>query len=257
MKNIDLSENLNFDLDQLIPGQSIDCVIMGFDQNELKILVLKWKAEGEIWALPGGFVFKDENMDRAAIRVLKERTGIELPFLEQFKTFGNINRRDTDILLKNMKSIGMDSKMVDWFKQRFITTGYLSLVDIQKCDPKPDFSSEMIKWASLEELPHLIFDHNEIVKIALDFIKNRINYLPIGITLLPEKFTMKSLQNLYESILQKKLDRGNFQRKMLKLDIFIRHEKQLEGGAHKAPYLYSFDEEKYKKLLEQGYGFYS
>ena len=257
MKNIDLSKNLNFDLDQLVPGQSIDCVIMGFDQNELKILVLKWKAEGEIWALPGGFVFKEENMDKAAIRVLKERTGIELPFLEQFKTFGNVNRRDVDILVKNMKSMGMDSKMVDWFKQRFITTGYLSLVDIQKCDPKPDFSSEMIKWASLEELPHLIFDHNEIVKIALDFIKNRINYLPIGITLLPEKFTMKSLQNLYESILQKKLDRGNFQRKMLKLNIFIRHEKQLEGGAHKAPYLYSFDEEKYKKLLEQGYGFYS
>ncbi len=257
MKNIDLSKNLNFDLDQLVPGQSIDCVIMGFDQNELKILVLKWKAEGEIWALPGGFVFKEENMDKAAIRVLKERTGIELPFLEQFKTFGNINRRDTDILLKNMKSMGIGSKMVDWFKQRFITTGYLSLVDIQKCDPKPDFSSEMIKWASLEELPHLIFDHNEIVKIALDFIKNRVNYLPIGITLLPEKFTMKSLQNLYESILQKKLDRGNFQRKMLKLNIFIRHEKQLEGGAHKAPYLYSFDEEKYKKLLEQGYGFYS
>ncbi len=257
MKNIDLSKNLNFDLDQLVPGQSIDCVIMGFDQNELKILVLKWKAEGEIWALPGGFVFKEENMDKAAIRVLKERTGIELPFLEQFKTFGNVNRRDVDILVKNMKSMGMDSKMVDWFKQRFITTGYLSLVDIQKCDPKPDFSSEMIKWASLEELPHLIFDHNEIVKIALDFIKNRVNYLPIGITLLPEKFTMKSLQNLYESILQKKLDRGNFQRKMLKLNIFIRHEKQLEGGAHKAPYLYSFDEEKYKKLLEQGYGFYS
>ncbi len=257
MKNNDLAKNLILDLDQLVPGQSVDCVIMGFEQNELKILVLKWKAEGEIWALPGGFVFKDENLDKAAIRVLKERTGIELPFLEQFKTFGNVNRRDVDILVKNMKSMGMDSKMVDWFKQRFITTGYLSLVDIQKCDPKPDFSSEMIKWASLEELPHLIFDHNKIVKIALDFIKNRINYLPIGITLLPEKFTMKSLQNLYESILQKKLDRGNFQRKMLKLNIFIRHEKQLEGGAHKAPYLYSFDEEKYKKLLEQGYGFYS
>ncbi len=257
MKNKELIKNLLFDTEQLVPGQSVDCVIMGFDQNKLKILVLKWKAEGNIWALPGGFVYRDENLDKAAIRVLKERTGIELPFLEQFKTFGNTNRREVDIMLKNMKSMGIDSAMVDWFKQRFITTGYLSLVDIQKCDPKPDFSSEMIKWATLEELPDLIFDHNEIVKIALDFIKNRINYLPIGITLLSAKFTMKSLQNLYESILQKKLDRGNFQRKMLKLDIFIRHEKQLEGGAHKAPFLYSFDTEKYKKLLEQGYGFNS
>jgi 8-oxo-dGTP diphosphatase len=257
MKNKDFAKNLIFDLDQLVPGQSIDCVIMGFDQNKLKILVLKWKVEGDFWALPGGFVFKKEDLDKAAIRVLKERTGIELPFLEQFKTFGNIQRRNSDILVKNLKSIGLTRKLIDWFNQRFITTGYLSLVDIQKCDPKPDFSSEMIKWASLDELPDLIFDHNDIVKTALDFIKNRINYLPIGITLLPEKFTMKSFQSLYESILQKKLDRGNFQRKMLKLDIFIRHEKQLEGGAHKAPYLYSFDEEKYKKLLEQGYGFYS
>jgi 8-oxo-dGTP diphosphatase len=257
MKNKDFAKNLIFDLDQLVPGQSIDCVIMGFDQNKLKILVLKWKVEGDFWALPGGFVFKEEDLDKAAIRVLKERTGIELPFLEQFKTFGNIQRRNSDILVKNLKSIGLTGKLIDWFNQRFITTGYLSLVDIQKCDPKPDFSSEMIKWASLDELPDLIFDHNDIVKTALDFIKNRINYLPIGITLLPEKFTMKSFQSLYESILQKKLDRGNFQRKMLKLDIFIRHEKQLEGGAHKAPYLYSFDEEKYKKLLEQGYGFYS
>lgn len=257
MKNKEIIKNLIFDTKQLVPGQSVDCVIMGFDQNQLKILVLKWKGKENIWALPGGFVYKDENLDKAAIRVLKERTGIELPFLEQFKTFGNANRREVGIMLKNMESMGIDSVLVDWFKQRFITTGYLSLVDIQKCDPKPDFSSEMIKWATIEELPDLIFDHNEIVKIALDFMKNRINYLPIGITLLPAKFTMKSLQNLYESILQKKLDRGNFQRKMLKLNIFIRHEKQLEGGAHKAPFLYSFDDEKYKKLLEQGYGFNS
>jgi len=257
MKNKDLAKNLLFDTDLLVPCLSVDCVIIGFDQNELKILILKWKAEGDVWALPGGFVFKNEDLDKAAIRVLKERAGIELPFLEQFKTFGNINRRDVDVLTSSLKSLGIDPITVNWFEQRFITAGYLSLVDIQKCDPKPDFSSEMIKWASLDELPHLIFDHNEIVKTALDFIKNRINYLPIGITLLPEKFTMKSLQNLYESILLKDLDRGNFQRKMLKLDIFIRHEKQLEGGAHKAPYLYSFDEEKYKKLLEQGYGFNS
>jgi len=257
MKDIEFTEKMGLDLTQLIPGQSVDCVIIGFEQQELKILILKWKVKGEFWALPGGFVFKEEDLDKAAIRVLKERSGIELPFLEQFKSFGNIQRRNSDILIKNLKSIGITGKFIDWFKQRFITTGYLSLVDIKKCDPKPDFSSEMIKWASLDELPDLIFDHNDIVKTAIDYIKNQINYLPIGLTLLPQKFTMKELQGLYESILQKKLDRGNFQRKMLKLDIFIRHEKQLEGGAHKAPYLYSFDEEKYKVLLEQGYGYYS
>ena len=257
MNSQEILENMMSDLTQLVPGQSVDCVIIGFEEQNLKILILKWKAKGDIWALPGGFVFKKEDLDKAAIRVLQERTGIELPFLEQFKTFGNIDRCDGNVLTKNMESLGIKGKVADWFKQRFISTGYLSLVDIQKCDPQPDFSSEKIKWASLDELPHLIFDHNDIVKTAVEFIKNQINYLPIGITLLPEKFTMKQLQSLYESILEKKLDRGNFQRKMLKLGIFIRHEKHLLGGAHKAPYLYSFDKEKYELLLEQGFGFNS
>ena len=111
--------------------------------------------------------------------------------------------------------------------------------------------SESIDWYGIHELPDLIYDHREMVEEAIRYVRNQINYLPIGMTLLPEKFTMKELQNLYESILEKKLDRGNFQRKMLKLGIFKRHEKQLDGGAHKAPYLYSFDEEKYQDLLDK------
>jgi 8-oxo-dGTP diphosphatase len=159
------------------------------------------------------------------------------------------------MLKKNIQSVGAKGKIADWFCERFITTGYVSLIDIRQCDPTPDFSSEQIKWVSLEELPDLIFDHKQIVETAIRYIKNQINYLPIGMNLLPERFTMKQLQYLYEGILQKKLDRGNFQRKMLKLGIFIRHEKQLEGGAHKAPYLYSFDKEKYEIFLVQGFGF--
>lgn len=257
MKSKGILESMAIDLEQFVPGQSIDCVIIGFEQQKLKILILKLKAEGDIWALPSGLVRKEEDLDKAAIRALQERTGIKLPFLEQFKTFGNFKRRDGSVVDKNMKFLGIKGKMADWFKQRFITTGYLSLVDIQKCDPQPDFSSEKIKWASLDELPDLIFDHNHIVKTALDYIKNLLHYLPVAITLLPEKFTMKELQYLYEAILQKKLDRGNFQRKMLKLDMFNRHEKMMEGKANKAPYLYSIDKEKYEKLLENGYGFAS
>jgi len=257
MSRKEIITSIVMDIDSLIPGQSVDCVIIGFDENVLKILILKWKVKDEIWALPGGFIFKDENLDKAAIRVLKERTGISLPFLEQFQTFGEVDRRDMDMLKKNIQSVGAKDKIADWFSQRFISTGYLSLVNIQQCDPKPDFSSEQIKWVSLEELPDLIFDHNQIVESAIRYIKNQINYLPIGINLLPDKFTMKQLQFLYEGILQKKLDRGNFQRKMLNFGIFIRHEKQWAGGAHRAPYLYSFDQEKYEKLLEQGFGFTS
>lgn len=257
MKSKDVGQKMLEELDQFIPGQSVDCVIIGFEQQILKILVLKLNFKDNLWMLPGGFIFKDEDIDRAAIRVLKQRTGLELPYLEQFKTFGKADRRDSKILTKQMASFGLKGKTSKWFTQRFITTGYLSLVNIDKCDPKTDFFDETAKWVAIDDLPDLIFDHNEIVKTAIDYIKNQINYLPIGITLLPEKFTMKQLQSLYESILKKKLDRGNFQRKMLKLDIFIRHEKQLEGGAHKAPYLYSFDKAKYNELLEQGYGFNS
>lgn len=253
----DFFEKFIFDTSNFVPGLSVDCVAIGFEDNKLKVLVLKWKAGDDLWALPGGLVFKNEDLNNAAIRVLNERTGINLPFLEQFQTFGEVNRRDAKTLNQNLKSVGIQGEILDWFSQRFISTGYVSLVDIRKCKLQPDFSSEAIRWAALDEIPDLIFDHNNIVKMALEYIRNQIRYLPVGITLLPEKFTMKQLQYLYQDILQKELDRGNFQRKMLKLGIFIRHEKQLEGKANKAPYLYSIDKEKYEQLLEKGYGFVS
>lgn len=248
--------NIPFDPNQFVAGHSVDCVVIAFDRDGLKVLVMKWKGP-EMFCLPGGFVQVEEDLDKAATRVLKERAGIELPFLEQFSTFGRVDRRDGDTLAYNLKMMDVPDSVLQWFEQRFITTGYVSLVNMNKCDPKPDPMSESIGWYSIDELPNLIFDHRSIVKRAIQYIRNQINYLPIGLTLLPEKFTMKELQHLYESILEKNLDRGNFQRKMLKLGIFNRHEKQLEGGAHKAPYLYSFDKVKYQELLEKGIGFVS
>jgi len=257
MSKKNILDNILFNVDALIPGLSVDCVIIGFEEDELKILTLKLKSKEDLWALPGGFVFKDEDLNKAATRVLNQRTGIQLPFLEQFHTFGSVDRRDLETMEMHLKSYGVEGKIMKWMTQRFISTGYVSLIDIEKCNLKPDYASERIEWISLKKLPQLVFDHNHIVNSALDFINNQIHYLPIGITLLPEKFTMKQLQYLYEAILQKKLDRGNFQRKMLKLGIFIRHEKQLEGKPNKAPYLYSIHKEKYEKLLEKGYGFAS
>ncbi len=244
------------DVSRFVPGMSVDCVIIGFDGEGLKVLLMKWKALDK-FCLPGGFVLTEEDLDKAATRVLKERAGIQLPFLEQFKTFGNVARRDKSTLGHNLKMMKMPDSVIRWFEQRFISTGYVSLVDIKQCDVKPDPMSESIDWYELHELPELIYDHREMVEEAIRYVRNQVNYLPIGITLLPEKFTMKELQHLYESILERKLDRGNFQRKMLKLGIFIRHEKQLEGGAHKAPYLYSFDRDKLDVLMEKGIGFVS
>ena len=246
----------NLDYTRFVPGMSVDCVVIGFDNDGLKVLLMKWKGLDK-FSLPGGFVLKEEDLDKAAVRVLMERTGIRLPFLEQFKTFGNVARRDGSTLAHNLKMMKLPDPWIRWFEQRFISTGYVSLVDIGKCDLQSDPVSESIDWFGIHEIPDLIYDHREMVEEAIRYVLNQINYLPIGMTLLPEKFTMKELQHLYESILEKKLDRGNFQRKMLKLGIFIRHEKQLEGGAHKAPYLYSFDREKFDELLEKGIGFVS
>ncbi len=239
------------------PGISIDCVVIGFDLQQLNILLLKMKG-GEQWMLPGGFVHNDEDMDRAASRILEERTGIQLPYLKQFHTFGDTNRRNNDPI-KGMEASVPDpfKKMLPWLKQRFITTGYLSLVDMRNSNPSPDLLSDSCSWTALDLLPDLIYDHSKIVYKALEQIRNQINYLPIGISLLPEKFTMKDFQRLYEEILQKKLDRANFQKKMLKLDFLDRHEKHLTGGAHKAPYLYAFNRNKYSELLGKGIGYLS
>jgi len=206
--------------------------------------------------LPGGFVRKDEDMDRAASRILEERTGIRLPYLRQFHTFGDLDRRDNSPLhatLENLPPLSRD--MTDWLGQRFISTGYLSLVNMHNSKPTPDYLSESCKWKTIKSLPDLIYDHERIVDKALEQIRNQINYLPVGISLLPEKFTMKDYQILYEEILQKKLDRANFQKKMLKLGFLDRHEKQLTGGAHKAPFLYAFNKDKYNELLEKGIGY--
>ena len=214
--------------------------------------------ENDLWLLPGGFVQKEEDMDLAASRILKERTGIKLPYLKQFHIFGECNRRENTPVLENANPlISHFKEMVPWLEQRFISTGYLSLVDMRSSRPTPDYLSESCTWEPLKSLPDLIYDHNKIVKKALEQIRNQINYLPIGISLLPEKFTMKEYQVLYEEILQKKLDRANFQKKILKLGFLDRHEKQLSGGAHKAPFLYAFNRERYSELLEKGIGYMS
>ncbi len=249
-------------LGEFLQENSIDCVILGYDQEELKVLLLKWKFE-DIWSLPGGYIHKMEGMDQAAHRVLEERTGLTSIFLRQFYTFGSAGRNgehrpeEMATMRRILEKIPMENKELDfgWFTKRFVTTGYFALVDLRRTDPNPDFLSESCEWWALDDVPQLLADHNEILEKALEQLRIHLNYLPIGISLLPQKFTMRALQKLYEAILARPLERSNFQRKMLALDILVRHEKQMTGAANKAPYLYSFDRSKYDTLVQKGIGF--
>ncbi|MEO7989901.1 MAG: NUDIX domain-containing protein [Chryseolinea sp.] len=222
---------------------SVDCVIFGFHENELKVLLIRWK-DGP-WCLPGGFVKKEESLDKSASRILHERTGLDDIFLQQFHVFGDANRE------KDKEEF--NSKLKDsWIMDRFVTVGYYALVEYSKVKPKPDWLSDECSWWDIHSIPSLVYDHNEILEKALDVLRQSLNDHPIGYNLLPEKFTMPELQRLYETILDKEIDRRNFQKKLLSLDILVRLEERKTGGAHKAPYLYRFDKRKYDRALKEG-----
>ena len=254
MEKANLINKFAQELSTYVTNLSIDCVIMGLINNELHVLVLRWK-ETKAWGLPGGFIKKNEGVDDAARRILKRRTNLDITYLKQLHVFGNNNRRDIPELTKELKGIGATKEIIQWFEQRFVSISYLALVNPETFEPIPDEMSDLCEWKPINALPDLIFDHKQMVQLARGYIKTQLKYQPIGLLLLPEKFTMKMLQNLYEVILDKKLDRGNFQKKILKLDILNRHQKQMTGGAHKAPYLYSFNTSTYNELLQEGIGF--
>lgn len=254
MANDNIISGFKKDFDSYVPALSVDCVILGYQRDQLYALVLKWKNSDD-WSLPGGFVKKDEDIDSAALRVLKNRTGLAISFLKQLHVFGGSRRRDPVFVNQKLNALGADETTKTWLQQRFISVAYLALVNPESFTPIPDQLSDSCEWKPLHDMPQLLFDHNEMITYARDYLAIQIKYLPIGLSLLPEKFTMKTLQNLYEVVLDRALDRANFQKKMLKLGILIRHEKQMSGGAHKAPYLYSFNELKYHDFQEIGFGF--
>ena len=222
---------------------SVDCVIFGFHENELKVLLLKWK-KGP-WCLPGGFVRREESLQDSATRTLQERTGLKNIFLQQFHAFGDPQRE------KKKSEINHDQKG-GWLQERFVTIGYYALVEFSYVKPLPDALSETCEWCDLNEIPTLIMDHRQILEKALEALRLHINYHPVGYNLLPNRFTMPQLQKLYETILGKKLDRRNFQRKMLAYQILKRLKERKHGVAYKSPYLYSFDLQKYHTALKEG-----
>ncbi len=230
--------------DIFLPHLSADPVIFGFDQNELKVLLLKMNYRKQ-WLLPGGYVRKDEDLDEAVVRILKDRVGVTGVYLQEFGVFGKKNRSELYF---------EDFDETLFHKQRFVSVGYYALFNPDKVSLIPDEFSETCEWIYLSKLPEieLAMDHREIIEKALLTLRETISHKPIGYNLLPEKFTLSELQKLYEIILGKELNRGNFYRKMKNLGILRKLDERRTGGAHKAPDLYTFDQEQYLKALENG-----
>jgi 8-oxo-dGTP diphosphatase len=203
---------------------SVDCVIFGFDKNELKVLLIKSDLEEfkDQWSLLGDLVRPDENLDSASYRVLKDRTGLDDVYLEQVYTFGAVNRHPAG---------------------RVITTAYYSLINIK--DHQPKLSDNELHWHPVNEIATLAFDHKKILDTCLERLQSKIEEHPIVFNLLPEKFSLRELQNLYESILGVKMDRRNFRKKFFLMD-WLEDVNELEQDVpHRPGKLYRFNSAKF------------
>jgi len=221
------------------PHIAYDSVIFGFSEKKLKILVMEYKSTG-IFALPGGFVKKGENLDDAVKRGLKDRTGLENIYLEQFHTFGSADRSDPGFMRRILDAHGYEYDDRHWMLDRFFTVAYYALINHSEVTLHAGPLSDSIDWYEISKLPPLMQDHRDIVDMAIRVLRENLDRKLIGGNLLPPYFTMKELQRVYESILGSEIRRTTFQRKMLSLGILERHDKRYNGKAHKAPYLYSW-----------------
>lgn len=232
-----------FGTEKYISNLSIDCVIFGYEANEIKVLLSKFKFGQVTWTLPGGYVMWEESIEQAATRTLKERTGLENIYLEQFRVFGAADRiigseiRNT---LKEELSEKYNPADAEWITGRFVCVGFYALVDINKVNPEPGELDQCLEWHSLKDIPKMIHDHNDILNYALEALRQNFDQKLIGFNLLPETFTMKEVQELYEAVFNKPFATNNFPKKILDLNVLERLEKKFTGARNKAPYLYRF-----------------
>lgn len=214
------------------PAVTTDCVIFGFDGTQLNVLLVKRGGEPYLgwWAFPGGFVRMDESSEDGALRELREETQLIPEYIEQFHTYSEPDRDP---------------------RERVITIAYLALVKIQ--DVKGGDDAKEAQWFPIDKIPHLAFDHDVILRDALARLHERIHFHPIGYELLPEKFTLKELQTLYEAILGIHFDRRNFAKKMFHLDILTQLEETVWPTPKREANLYKFNVDKYKELKQRGF----
>jgi 8-oxo-dGTP diphosphatase len=226
------------------PNLTIDCAIFGYHEQQLKILLAKWKGLGG-FSLPGGFVGRKEQLSIAARRILKERTSLGDVFLQQFHTFGDSEFRRED---HKYPQLAKDS----WLRQRTISIGYYALVEYSRVTIVEDILTEKYVWQDIGQIPRLLFDHNEMLEKALHHMRVNLFHQPIGYTLLEKKFTLPEIQSLYETILDKKLDRRNFPKKLMSLGLLKDTKEVRSIGGHRSPKLYTFDKKKYDQSIKEG-----
>lgn len=214
---------------------AVDCIIFGFDGKALKALLIKrgFDPESGNWSLMGGFVKTDESVEDAAFRILEVLTGITNIYLEQLFSFG-APKRDPG--------------------GRVVSIAYFALIKID------DYSDKLMKehnakWFDIKRIPPMIFDHKKMILMAKDRLRQKVANHPIGFELLPEKFTLPQLQNLYEAIYESTFDKRNFSRKILSLHILKKLDEKEKSFSKKGAFYYTFDHNKYKKLAREGLKF--
>jgi 8-oxo-dGTP diphosphatase len=218
------------------PALTVDIVVFALDEEDLQVMLVErdLKPFAGQWALPGGFVRVDESLEDAARRELEEETGLKNIFLEQLYTFGDLNRDP---------------------RERVVTVAYYALVNFEGHDVHASTDARNAAWFSVNDLPKLAFDHERILRTAHERLKGKVRYQPIGFELLPEKFTLRQLQHLYEVILDRELDKRNFRKKVLGMEI-VKETNEIEKDvAHRAARLYRFDKRMYDRLTKQGFNF--
>ena len=205
---------------------SVDCVIFGFDENKLKVLLIRSdlkKYEGK-WSLLGDLVKPDEDLDRAAYRILKQRTGLNDVYLEQLHTYGNVDRHPAG---------------------RVVTVTYCSLINVQH--HKLNIFANELHWHDVKSVKDLAFDHQVIFDHSIRQLQKRVREHPLGFNLLPKKFSLRDLQNLYEAILDIKMDRRNFRKKFFAMDFLVDLNEMEQNVPHRPGKLYKFNYDKYEK----------
>jgi ADP-ribose pyrophosphatase YjhB (NUDIX family) len=212
-----------------------DCIIFGFDSGGLKLLIFRRRVEplkGE-WSLIGSFVNLNEDVSAAAERVLEEITGLKNVFMEELRSYGAAERDPG---------------------YRVISIGQYALIRLNEYDKKLVEEHGAV-WHDVDQLPQLVLDHDQMVKDALEKLKTKARFQPIGFELLPEKFTIPQLQSLYEAIYQKQLDSRNFRKKVMSYNVLIKLDEKDKSSSKRGAYLYKFDYARYEKLLQSGYNF--